>query len=108
MTLEQSRAKHVQPGQGTTFRARGDLFFFKVVGADNDDAFSLCEVWNAPQGGVPPHIDHRDDEAFFVLEGMYGCRLGIAILRAALVSPSSHRAVRHTLSRMSATRRRGC
>jgi mannose-6-phosphate isomerase-like protein (cupin superfamily) len=76
MTTEQSRAKYVQPGQGKTFRARGDLFFFKVVGADNDDAFSLCEVWNAPQGGVPPHIDHRDDEAFFVLEGTYACRLG--------------------------------
>jgi mannose-6-phosphate isomerase-like protein (cupin superfamily) len=76
MLLEQSRAKHVQPGQGKTFRARGDLFFFKVVGADNDDAFSMCEVWNAPQGRVPPHIDHRDDEAFFVLEGTYDCRLG--------------------------------
>ena len=76
MTLERSRAKHVQPGRGKTFRARGDLFFFKVVGADNDDAFSMCEVWNAPEGGIPPHIDHRDDEAFFVLEGTYDCRLG--------------------------------
>ena len=80
MLLEQSRAKHVQPGQGKTFRARGDLFFFKVVGADNDDAFSMCEVWNAPQGRVPPHIDHRDDEAFFVLEGTYDCRLADRIL----------------------------
>ncbi len=53
MTTEQEpRAKHVQPGQGKTFRARGDLFFFKVVGTDNNDAFSMCEVWNAPQGGV--------------------------------------------------------
>ncbi|MDQ3861399.1 MAG: cupin domain-containing protein [Actinomycetota bacterium] len=76
MTTEQSRAKHVQTGQGKTFRARGDLFFFKVVGNDNNGAFSLCEVWNAPQGGVPPHIDHRDDEAFFVVEGTYACRLG--------------------------------
>ena len=76
MTTEQSRAKHVQPGQGKTFRARGDLFFFKVAGTDSNDAFSLCEVWNAPQGGVPPHIDHRDDEAFFILEGTYACRLG--------------------------------
>src|SRR5215210_8472383 len=76
MTTEQSRAKHIQPGQGKTFRARGDLFFFKVVGTDSNDAFSLCEVWNAPQGGVPPHIDHRNDEAFFVLEGVYSCMLG--------------------------------
>ena len=76
MTTEQSTTKHVQPGQGKTFRARGDLFFFKVVGTDSNDAFSLCEVWNAPQGGVPPHIDHRNDEAFFVLEGTYACRLG--------------------------------
>ena len=76
MTTEHARAKHVQTGQGKTFRARGDLFFFKVVGTDSNDAFSLCEVWNAPQGGVPPHIDHRDDEAFFILEGTYACRLG--------------------------------
>jgi mannose-6-phosphate isomerase-like protein (cupin superfamily) len=76
MTVEQSRAKHVPAGQGKTFRARGDLFFWKVVGADNDNAFSMCEVWNAPQGGIPPHIDHRDDEAFFVLEGTYSCLLG--------------------------------
>jgi quercetin dioxygenase-like cupin family protein len=76
MTTELSRAKHFQPGQGKTFRARGDLFFFKVVGEDNKDAFSMCEVWNAPHGGIPPHIDHRDDEAFFVLEGTYDCRLG--------------------------------
>jgi mannose-6-phosphate isomerase-like protein (cupin superfamily) len=76
MKTEHSRAKHLQPGQGKVLRARGDLFFFKVVGADNDDAFSMCEVWNEPQGGIPPHIDHRDDEAFFVLEGTYECRLG--------------------------------
>jgi hypothetical protein len=30
MTLEQSQAKHVQPGQGTTFRTRGDVFFNSV------------------------------------------------------------------------------
>lgn len=76
MATGESRAKHIEPGQGKTFRARDDLFFFKVVGADNQNAFSMCEVWNAPQGGVPPHIDHRDDEAFFVLEGMYDCLLG--------------------------------
>jgi mannose-6-phosphate isomerase-like protein (cupin superfamily) len=76
VTLEQSRAKHVQPGQGKTFRARGDLFFWKVVGTDNDDAFSMCETRSTPQGGVPPHIDHRTDEAFFVLEGTYSCLLG--------------------------------
>jgi len=76
MTTAPSRATHVPPGRGKTFRARGDLFVFKVVGADNGDAFSLCEVWTAPAGGVPPHIDHRDDEAFFVLEGTYDCLLG--------------------------------
>jgi mannose-6-phosphate isomerase-like protein (cupin superfamily) len=76
MTTDQVQGKRVQPGQGKTFRARGDLFFFKVVGADNENAFSMCEVWNAPQGGIPPHIDHRDDEAFFVLDGTYECLLG--------------------------------
>ncbi|HZB97412.1 MAG TPA: cupin domain-containing protein [Candidatus Sulfotelmatobacter sp.] len=76
MTIEQSRSKHLAPGQGKTFRARGDLFFFKVVGTDSDGGFSMCEVWNELQGGIPPHIDHRDDEVFFVLEGTYECLLG--------------------------------
>jgi quercetin dioxygenase-like cupin family protein len=76
MTTKQTQATHIQTGQGKIFRARGDLFFFKVVGADNEDAFSMCEVWNEPGGGIPPHIDHRDDEAFFVLEGTYECLLG--------------------------------
>ena len=48
MTTEHSRTKHLRPGQGKTFRARGDLFFFKVAGSDSNDAFSMCEVWNAP------------------------------------------------------------
>ena len=68
-----TRPLHVRPGEGRTFRARGDLFFFKVLGADNGDAFSMCEVRNSPRGGVPPHIDHHDDEAFLVLEGTYSC-----------------------------------
>lgn len=76
MAVEQSGAKVLSAGEGKVFRARGDLFFFKVVGADNGNAFSMCEVWNEPDGGIPPHIDHRDDEAFFVLEGTYACRLG--------------------------------
>jgi mannose-6-phosphate isomerase-like protein (cupin superfamily) len=52
------------------------MFFFKVLGGDSSNGFSMCEVWNEPQGGIPPHIDHRDDEAFFVLEGTYECLLG--------------------------------
>jgi hypothetical protein len=108
MLLEQSRAKHVQPGQGKTFRARGDLFFFKVVGADNDDAFSMCEVWNAPQGGSPRISTTATMRRSSSWRERMTVGWGIAILRAAPVSHSSHRAVRHTLSRMSATHRRGC
>jgi mannose-6-phosphate isomerase-like protein (cupin superfamily) len=31
---------------------------------------------NFPGGGVPPHVQHKDDEAFYVLEGTYTFRLG--------------------------------
>src|SRR5207248_4212292 len=31
---------------------------------------------NLPGGGVPPHIDHREDEAFYVLDGRYEFRIG--------------------------------
>jgi mannose-6-phosphate isomerase-like protein (cupin superfamily) len=34
-------------------------------------AYSLFEVTTQPQGGPPPHVQHREDESFYVLEGEY-------------------------------------
>src|SRR4051812_44525360 len=62
------RATIVPPGQGDSYWVVGDLITFKI-GADRTgggDAFAETTV--AP-GGPPPHLHHREDELFYVLDG---------------------------------------
>ncbi|HWS82211.1 MAG TPA: cupin domain-containing protein, partial [Rubrobacter sp.] len=34
-------------------------------------AYSLFEIASPPGGGPPPHIQHREDESYYLLEGEY-------------------------------------
>ena len=49
----------------------GELVTRKVAGEQTGGAYSIFEVVSQPQGGPPPHIQHREDECFYVLEGEY-------------------------------------
>jgi len=71
-----AQPKHVLPTQGRTYRARGFLCTFKLLASDTNGAFTLSEASNAPNTGVPPHIQHLEDEAFIVLEGSYTIQVG--------------------------------
>ena len=42
---------------------------FKASGEDTGGAYSLTDSMVPPQGDPSPHIHHREDEAFRVLEG---------------------------------------
>ena len=75
-TTPQAQPKHVLPNQGRTYRARGFLCTFKLLASDTNGAFTLSEASNAPNTGVPPHIQHLEDEAFIVLEGTYTFQVG--------------------------------
>lgn len=66
-----AQLKHVLPNRGKTYRARGFLCTFKLLASDTNGAFTLSEASNAPNTGVPPHIQHMEDEAFIILEGEY-------------------------------------
>jgi mannose-6-phosphate isomerase-like protein (cupin superfamily) len=72
----QPQAKHVLPNQGRTYRARGFLCTFKLLASDTNGAFTLSEASNAPNTGVPSHIQHLEDEAFLILEGSYTFQVG--------------------------------
>lgn len=72
----QSHPKHVLPTQGKTYRARAGLYTFKLLASDTQGAFTLSTAFNPPHNGVPPHIQHEEDEAFIVLEGTYAFQLG--------------------------------
>src|SRR6476659_651944 len=54
-TTMQPQPKHVLPGQGSAYRARGFLCTFKLLASDTNGAFTLSEASNAPGTGVPPH-----------------------------------------------------
>ena len=63
-------------GEGSSFWVLGDLYTFKVTGKETNDAFTIIDQVIAPQGGPPPHIHHREDEAFYILEGRFSFLCG--------------------------------
>ena len=54
-----------------TVRVVSDLVTFKITSAETGGAYSLFETQTPPQAGSPRHIEHREEEAFLVLEGEY-------------------------------------
>ena len=60
------------PGQGgRSLWVFGELVVFKTKSEQTGGAYSLFEVASQPGSGPPPHVQHREDEAFYVLEGEY-------------------------------------
>ncbi|CAA9398776.1 hypothetical protein AVDCRST_MAG82-76 [uncultured Rubrobacteraceae bacterium] len=60
---------HVGPGEGRALWISRELVMCKVTSEQTGGAYSLFEISSQPQGGMPPHIQHREDECFYVLEG---------------------------------------
>src|ERR687894_42410 len=60
---------HVAADEGKTLWVVDELMTFKAVGEDTGGAYALTDSLMVPQGGPPPHIQHREDEAFWVLQG---------------------------------------
>ena len=63
----------VGPAEGWAARMPGvRLVTLKVSGDRTGGAYSLFEVAVGPGGGEGPHVQHREDECFYVLEGRFG------------------------------------
>jgi quercetin dioxygenase-like cupin family protein len=62
---------HVPPGEGRSLWVLGELVTYKVTSDQTGGAYSLFKVTTQPGGDVLPHVQHREDEAFYVLEGEY-------------------------------------
>ena len=61
---------HVAPGKGkSVWIANNELVTFKAMGKDTGGAFAVVEVVGLPGSGPPPHIHHRVDEVYCLLEG---------------------------------------
>ena len=64
------------PGDGPVFSAVGDVYRFLATGEQTGGVYVLSEARVLPGGGPPPHIHHREDESFFILEGEITFMLG--------------------------------
>jgi mannose-6-phosphate isomerase-like protein (cupin superfamily) len=70
-TREKVKA-YLGPGEGRSLWVLGNLLLtYKVTAEQTGGAYSLFEGTVPPQEGSPPHIHHREDETFYVVEGEF-------------------------------------
>ena len=79
---------HIPPGEGRrSLWVLGELATCKIPSRRTGGAYALFEVTTQPGAGPPPHVQHREDESFYVLEGEYEFLIGGETLR---VGAGSH------------------
>ncbi len=70
-TREQAKT-HLRPAEGRSVWVFGtQLITYKVTAEQTCGAYSLFEGLVPARDGAPPHIHHREDECFYVLEGEF-------------------------------------
>jgi mannose-6-phosphate isomerase-like protein (cupin superfamily)/catechol 2,3-dioxygenase-like lactoylglutathione lyase family enzyme len=62
----------------------GMLITFKAVSEETGGEYSLYELTVPPQLGAPPHIHHRETEAYYVLDGEVEFSKGERTVRAGV------------------------
>jgi mannose-6-phosphate isomerase-like protein (cupin superfamily) len=61
---------------GKKVNVLGIPMVIRIHGGDTGGIVSAVESHDVPNGGPPPHIHHREDETFQVLEGEYAFTVG--------------------------------
>ncbi len=82
MEANQRQPVYVAEGEGKRLWVADELMTFKVSSEDTGGMYSLTDSVVPPQGEAPPHVHHREDEAFWVLEGELEVVVGEDTLRA--------------------------
>jgi mannose-6-phosphate isomerase-like protein (cupin superfamily) len=77
-------AAGVYPDGGRSIWLMGMLITFKAVSAETGGEYSLYEATVPLQLGAPPHIHHRETEAFYMLEGAFEFVRGERTVRAGV------------------------
>jgi mannose-6-phosphate isomerase-like protein (cupin superfamily) len=62
---------HISADGGNKINVLGIPMVIRVHGRDTGGVVSAVESHDVPGGGPPPHIHHREDEMFQILEGEY-------------------------------------
>ena len=66
----QNTAFHLPADTGLCYCGPGDRYTFLVTGAQSNGGYFIMEAIIPPGGGPPLHIHHREDECFYLLEGI--------------------------------------
>jgi quercetin dioxygenase-like cupin family protein len=64
------------PAGGEQLLWLGEPTTIKITGEETDGHYALVEVECTPEGFVPLHVHHREDEAFYVVDGEITFRVG--------------------------------
>lgn len=64
-----ARGFGLEPDGGERLSWMGEPTMLKATGQDTGGLYAVAEVITTPEGLVPLHVHHREDEAFFVLDG---------------------------------------
>lgn len=87
----------VPSGGGKPVNILGIPMLIRIHGRDTNGVLSVVESYDTPGGGPPPHIHHREDETFQVLEGEYEFTVaGETILATAGTTLFAPRGIPHT------------
>lgn len=76
MEADRQSATHVARDEGRKLWVADELMTFKATAEDTGGRYALTESLVPAGGGPPPHIHHREDEAFWVLEGTLEISVG--------------------------------
>ena len=78
---------HIRPGEGRrSLRVMDEMVTCKIPSDQTSGAYSLFEITTQPGAGPPPHVQHWEDESFYVLEGEYEFFDGARTIRAGVDS----------------------
>jgi len=78
-----ANGKTLRADEGRRFNVLGSLMTYKATAHDTGGSYSLAVETTPPQGGLPLHVHHREDEAMYILEGEYEIQCGEQVFRAA-------------------------
>lgn len=78
-----SQLAYVPTGTGRSYKSPVDQVTFLVTGEQTGGAYFMAEVTIPPGGGTPPHIHHREEEAFYLQQGTLSIQVGDKTLTAS-------------------------
>ena len=80
---EASNTLKLQNRQDESLWVLGDHYRFKLHSGQTAGTITIVELTAFPGNGPPPHIHHREDESFYVLEGTFSVLLSDETLQAS-------------------------